>query len=137
MCDLINNLTEQSVTGYKVALQHKKNKRFYSSAMGFQYRRGPVPIITKQIRLCTLWRNNILSSVSLYKNNMIGRTAIYENIEDAEDLAKNITSNTPLVIYDVVILKMTISNNIMEGYYAFSEVYAGKNIVKYKKVLTL
>ena len=146
MCELssVLEVSQKPFIGYKVALQHKRSKKYYSPAMGCEYKVGPVPVVNEQKCLTNYFRDDILSDeFNLFKKNMVGRTAVFESLDVAEEL-KYVMGDVAYYgveedeDYDVVILKMTISGKLMRGYYTIglvkSDVVAGRHIDKIEKL---
>lgn len=144
MCELTENLKAKSRIGYKVAV--KKGGKYYSPAMGHEYKTGDVPIITEQKEMGTgffiddiLFRN--------YKENMVGRSAAFVKKEDAKNLYftifKRIINQRNSFLLKLVILKVRLSKELMNGEYKFNfkfnliyhySVIAGKHMKILKEV---
>lgn len=129
MCQLSDTpLKRKQFTGYKVAV--KKNGKYYSPAMGFEYKVGKVPKIRKQKRIGNYFNDCILnkSELSPFKENMVGRTSVFviKDCRKIRILKKGIKDN--------VILKITIKKDLLKGFYDGCSVIAGKEITKITEI---
>jgi hypothetical protein len=134
MCFLTDEYWVDEFIGYKVAAQHKKTKRYHSVAMGFQYRKGAVPNVKHQNRIGKFFCDDILIGITR-NEDMIGRTAAFSSPLDAIDLLYEMKSAPQDYNYELVVIKIKLSGELMEGYYhGASPVVAGRNIVSYRKL---
>jgi hypothetical protein len=65
-----------------------------------------------------------------FSKHMPGRTSVFVSLKDAISLYKAIRIRINFLSYDAVLLKMTISDDIMNGTYCDSRVIAGRKIVE-------
>lgn len=131
MCYLSENLKEKKVIGYKVAL--KKDDKYFSPAMGFEYTVGPVPIVEKQIALTGNFSTRILEEPITFETNMVGRTALFATIASARKFANTMLDYTPGK-YIVCIITMKLEGGLMGGVYGSADVVAGRSILEIKEV---
>lgn len=133
MCNLISELEEKIVTVYKVAA--KKDNKYYSPALGIEYKIGKVEIPTVQNRLCKAFTDNILDTHSgAYNTTMIGRTAGFKYLKDAKIKKSSWEYYGVTPSYVLVILKIQLSQELLLGNYIGDTVYAGKEIVSMKEI---
>lgn len=124
MCNLVEKVSFLEVCGYKVAV--KRDDIYYSPTTGIEYKLGDVEIPKKQINVIDTIVNDLLEEDSpAYAPNMIGRTCIFINLENAKDQLEHWASYTS---ERLVLLKLTISKDIMMGKYGTGFVFAGKRI---------
>jgi len=137
MCDLTKKFKGLSYTGYKVVCKDINTGNYFSAAMGFQYKCGRVPIPEKQCRIGYRFNEFILiDSTQGYREKMIGRTTVFVNQEDATKLAEDINRNLSekeQKHLETIVIKMTISEGLMEGIYGLEQVVAGKRILFMKE----
>lgn len=139
MCNLIEPvLKSRSRVVYKVAI--KINGRYYSPAMGHEYKVGDVPTLVEQFRLTNYFINDILHDnfIELMK----GRTARFIKCRDAISF-KNIINNY-LTQGKPVVLRLRLSKELLEGSYYVADdnivetnykpVIAGKHIDSIKEL---
>jgi hypothetical protein len=86
MCDLQDPL-RGSRTGYKLIAVEIATGKFFSLAMGFEYRPDKfMPRImqtARQHRMTEYYSDKILSyDTGLFKPEMVGRTTVYQNLGD-------------------------------------------------------
>ena len=131
MCRLIEKLDQRQFTGYKVAV--KKGNKYYSPAMGCEYKVGEVERVDHQRNLTTHFASDIL--LNCYVPEMIGRTSVFKRMRSAVWL-RNILSRCLLDGASAVILKMTVTDYLMSGYYGdpWDPVVAGRRIKKIVEV---
>lgn len=127
MCDLIYKCDEEEVTGYKVAV--KIDDKYFSPATGLEYKVGPIPLQFKYQKHVADFVNVLDENNECYNTNMTGRTCVFRDLESAKH-----KQNKWYSFYELIILKMTISNDLLSGYYSTSEVYGGKNIVSMEEL---
>ncbi len=137
----------KTITGYKIAAQNKRTKKFYSVAMGFEYHNNmDVPKIEIQQQIGGYFIKDLLTAV--FEKNMSGRTAVFPasnktSLESVRTLAGGIRER----LYDdkrkykIVIIKMTLSGSLMEGVYKIDgspkTVIAGRHIDKIEIIYTI
>jgi hypothetical protein len=139
MCEIYERFREEeAVTGYKVAVQY--DGKYYSPATGIEYKVGPVEIpIESSYRseMSVSYFTNVAdpasaSHISDYK----GFTAIFEDYHEAIGLCVRIrrTQNTFNALRSfneskhILVLKMTLSNDLHYGKYCLQRVLLGKHI---------
>ena len=134
MCNLLRASTKKKIQGYKVVARKLKGKRYYSIAMGFKYPLdGHIPIVRKQSRISSDFADNILTKESVgYKDNMVGRTAVFLEITvllsgDGNERIRRWKS-TLKKGYELVIVLVEISEDLMIGMYGKWGVVAGRHI---------
>lgn len=133
MCNFHKMTRHQKVTGFKVAIV--SNQNFYSPATGIKYKIGPVtvpclrafytPPIHKHPYFCDVLSVESPAHIKGYK----GYTAVFRHFYHAYNLYTRMISRSLEDDPKLVILKMTVSEEIWKGDYAYCEVYLGKNIV--------
>ena len=136
MCTLIHKYRDlKTFTGYKVVMIDK-NGDFFSAAMGFKYPlRGKVPIPIKQKKLSNVFNNSILSSSSYgFNHEMINRTTVFKLKIDADNLCSDICALRINNKYRAIVVKMTISKDLMSGLYDRVKVIAGKYICSINEI---
>ena len=118
MCDLVRTIPESEVTGYKVVA--KKNGKYYSFAIGFQYKQPIHRFKGRRVKQNTLvdW-NSVLYNYNYYYNeDLIGRTAAFKSKKHATLLADKIIKRNlrgyPKDI-EIVVVKVKLSGRLMEG----------------------
>jgi len=148
MCRLTRELNEKKAFGYKVVFVDSEDRK-WSPAMGFCYEDlegGKIPIIRKQIRLTTVFTDNIL----LYRSNgyeplMVGRTSAFEKLRDAVMLRRDIherefsikidgQEKSTLHEFTPVIFRVELSEDLMIGTYGQANVVAGRRIRFLEKI---
>lgn len=123
MCELKEEILKlESFTGYKVAV--KMNDKYYSPAMGCVYRIGKIRPIKQQRRIGNYFKARLF--LSNFKPLLVGRTAVINNYDNAYWMRESIQDTTN---EKVVILKMTIADELLEGRYEGMLVIAGKRIL--------
>ena len=137
MCDLHTKSRRKQFTGYKVVAKHKETGNYYSIAMGFQYKIGKVPIVEEQKQIGNAFCNTILHPLHVgWRNEMMGRTAVFTKLYQAcgkrNDIYGNM-HNRDLDVYDIIIIKMTLRDSLMNGEYGWRDIVAGKEIVEMKE----
>lgn len=141
MCTLTKEIEQKQFTGYKVAYKNKITGKYYSPAMGIEYKPNmKIPNIKKQNRIGSFFCEDILTSPFLFKEKMVGRTAVFKSLVVAKKLYRDIHNGISFndaqrELYEVCILEMTIKKDLMKGYYEDNgNVVAGKIIVKLKEI---
>jgi ribosomal protein L10 len=140
MCELRTDFTKDiQYTGYKVVV--KQNEKYFSPATGVEYIESVnVPRPKYQKRLAMVFSNNILSKTGgRFKENFFGKTAVFVYSTDAWDLKDGIDKNQksysePILPIETAVVKMTLSKNLMEGYYGDAEIIAGEFIEKIEEL---
>ena len=135
MCNLIKKYVDsKTFTGYKIVCVDK-NGDYFSPAMGCKYpKRGMVPIVFIQKRLNKSFNEHILErDLFGYRKKMIGRTAVFEiksaALFEAQEYSQKIIPN-----YEIKIVKMTISKDLLIGTYGYDKVIAGKYICSIEEI---
>lgn len=141
MCILVKKLGTEPQEVYKV-VAFKKGK-IYSLAMGFEYKVGNVPRITKQKRITEHFYVDILKILlegvptSVLKNSrgrgfryeMMGRTAGFTKKENTKELINDASFGLQKG-YKIKIAKFTLSKALMSGHYGINGVIGGRHIDK-------
>lgn len=136
MCNLTDVYPEKSFTGYKVAI--KRDGKYYSPAMGVEYKEGEDVIIPEKQKGLSFYVNDILNPEQPYYNDkMTGRTAVFLDEKTATSYRDRMESE--LSDYkdevELCVIKITLSKELMSGYAIFAgEVVAGKHIDKIEEV---
>lgn len=134
MCVLDKPIKSKSKSGYKVVAI--KNGKYYSIAMGFCYNQyEKIPVVAHQASL-TYFTTNILTNSYCYVSAMQGRTTIFKNkggairlyeaIMTDMDYCGNQVSN--INSYEITIVEATVTDELWEGTYGTSVIYAGRRI---------
>lgn len=132
MCKLDRYLQEEKVCVYKIAW--RENGNYYSPATGVRYLRGKMPIPEVQRSYIWIYDQRILDPKgAAFVPEMVGRTAGFKFMADAIYELKSLAEG-PKAKKCLTLLKMTLSDSLMEGTYGSSLIIAGKNIVSYKKI---
>lgn len=123
MCEVLKTTKRKKVAGYKLVI--KKNDKYYSPMTGIEYMSNKkiTPVVTAEdyskykhnrasseflAEFSWLLKGKILES--LFSKTMKGKTAIFKTKTDLHLRYPEIDEN-------LTIVKMTLSNNICEGYY--------------------
>jgi hypothetical protein len=134
MCKIIKKISEEKVTGYKIAYQ--VGKKYYSPVTGIEYKPGNVEIpttygknnIRNQIRIANVLDKSSLAHDARYS----GKTAVFMYHEDAIEHLHDWRSRSSKRI-KFAILEMELSGELYDGEYYFP-VYLGTVINSIKKV---
>jgi hypothetical protein len=123
MCKVLKQTKRKKVTGYKVVI--KKNKKYYSPMTGIEYITNKKVTPVKTLEDYNKYEHNRTNSDflapfswllndgflrTLYQKSAEGKTAIFKT-------KKDLHARYPDIDEDLVIIKMTLSRNICEGYY--------------------
>ena len=129
MCDLKRKSRRKEITGWKVVAVHDKTGEYYSSAMGFKYPEGRIPVIKVQTRLYDGWARWILDEeTACFSKNMRGRTTVFIRLRDAKGLLRGSMDGMIDEYYFLKVIKATISEDIMLGIYEGVPIAAGRRI---------
>jgi len=130
MCDLRNVCSETKVEGYKVVVRKLKGRRYFSAAMGFRYPLdGHVPIVRRQRRISSGFKDDIILELSnALRKDMIGRTAMFPSFDDARGEYCYLRKRDIEKGYKVVVVRVILSVDMMEGVYCGCRVIAGRHI---------
>jgi hypothetical protein len=129
MCVIEGDLEVPVVSGYKVAVVSKTTGKFYSPATGIEYKVGPVETPnTLGVMAVSIFFHNVLNPAEPANNpSYEGFTAVFEDVLAAEWLHEDMKLNS-ISRNKIVILKMTLSQNLKHGTYSHSKVFLGKHI---------
>ncbi len=118
MCNLLTKSTEEKIEGFKIVAKKPKGKRYFSTAMGFQYPLdGHIPIVKKQCSITSDFIDNIISKTcTAYSDHMVGRTSVFLNYADAQEPCRRWDYYTKKE-YKLVIVRCEVSIDVMEGTY--------------------
>jgi hypothetical protein len=128
MCELTGPFEKKSFTGYKIAVHELSTGKIRSSCMGFIYKPGKIPIIKNQRNLTCYWSDGILKSSLYYNKQMEGRTMVFVHKEDAAKLFDELSDMVVHLKYAVILLKMTITGDLLKGNYNHRDIIAGTHI---------
>ena len=141
MCSLIEEI-DGDADGYKVVAIKKSDSKYYSAAMGFRYRQNRlIPKIKRQRCISDHFYKGILSDLTYcFEPEMTSRTAVFKNKEDAVILCNKLCHkklyNCRQGDYSFAVVEATVYIDVMNGYYAYCDVFAGRKI-KFGKVVYL
>ena len=142
MCTFNRTPTESSFVAYKIVI--KIGDEYFSPATGMKYPMDnkPIPIIKERKILVDYFANVMDENSPAYNPCMVGRTSAFLSLEAAqlekEEMEKSIKDTT----YKLRILKVRISNDLLEGTYGSFYIVAGRvmetigEIKVYKKFIT-
>ncbi len=131
MCNLLTNSVEEKIQGYKVVARKPRGKRYYSIAMGFKYPLdGHIPVVRRQRKICADFAEDITSKRAFgYRKSMIGRTSVFLSLDE---LSKSIQfrrwKSDFKNKYKLIIVRVVVSGDTMEGFYGKCKVAAGRYI---------
>ena len=128
MCDHLRKITDESAIVYKIVA--KRGERYFSLAMGIEYRDGEnVEIPKKQKKLSANFNNRILTSRNQgYRPLMVGRTAGFTVLASAEVTMREIKRCPIKRCYKIVLIRARVSDDLYMGIYSLSTVMAGKRL---------
>jgi hypothetical protein len=135
MCTITTVINDKErVTGYKYALKKKSNGKYYSPAIGCEYKVGRVPRCRKQKALDDGFISIILRRDGPIFNKLFyGKTSVFISYCDAYNFIWN-HRRVILSGYIFVILKMTLSKNLFNGFYDYKRLYIGEYIESIEEV---
>ncbi|MFW6246763.1 MAG: hypothetical protein ACOC22_01110 [bacterium] len=137
MCNLFFKMKEKEFTGYKIVVK-KENGRYYSPAIGIEYTEGmTMPCINRKNALFGFFKNNFKSPMEIltgttYRSDMQGRTSVFVHKDEAHLFYYYIVRHDNSDNH--IIVKMTISEDLMDGEYHNFEVVAGRRIEKIEEL---
>lgn len=126
MCNLTKEI-DHPVIGYKVAA--KRGGRYYSIATGIKYG-GKVKVRRKPKQIGDFFVDVLASP--FFKKEMVGRTAAFLVKSYAVSLRRQIVEHIYMhnvlyrIGYEIVVLKVLLSDSVMTGCYGDGKVAAGK-----------
>lgn len=134
MCvEVGRKLNKETYTGYKAVI--KNRRKYYSPAVGTEYKVGPVKGAKKFLaNTQSDWqRADILNpEADTFVKNYFGKTAVFCKKDDAESTARREVDNSG----KWVIVKMTISGDLRRGNLAGDGVVVGTRIEMIEEVKT-
>ena len=138
MCNITEKYKEEEVMGYKVVAKHKKTGKYYSLAFGFEYKQ-PVHTFGKrkiQNRISYNFNNYILDKYGSggFREKMIGRTAVFVRRCDARIQKSCWDFSAINESYKRCIVKVKLTNGLMEGTYGSTFVVAGRTMEILKEI---
>ena len=132
MCELRTISSRVKIQGYKVVAKKPKGKRYYSIAMGFRYPLdGHIPIVRRQRKICGDFAEDITSKNAFgYRDNMVGRTSVFLRLNELSksDQLKRWKERGIRSGYKLIIVRVVVSGDTMEGYYGDCKIAAGRYI---------
>ena len=131
MCDLNKKHDGETFTGYKIVTKNESGQ-YISPCTGITYEVGMVSQnITRETPVIKYFTylKCILNGYA-YKENMRGRTCVFRLLEDAEFIAGCMGKEEN----NLIIIKMTLSQNLMSGEYGNFSVVGGKHIDKIEQL---
>lgn len=138
MCNLFEAIAEEKYTGWKAVLVHTESGRMYSPATGVEYAAGkPVTPFSGVTRLRDSTFANDLATEdhAAYSENMVGRTCVFMSLDDALQTKRSLACHSILDgevdvsdDYDLAVVSMTVSGELMRGEYGDEPVVGGKFI---------
>ena len=147
MCKVLLSCKYKQATGYKVAI--KIGNQYFSPATGVEYKVGKVPIPDYCVRLSSHFTYDfeglnlsdeklIYNRPSFYSRRMVGKTAVFHKLTDTLKsqilyLANAVHRGAKTTRCNVVILKMTITEELTHGLYDSRPVILGKKIKAIKE----
>lgn len=139
MCNLVRPyLDNETFTGYKLVA--KKDDKYYSSFTGQELIIGEVPLPPETCtRLSYIWVDDldkdIFYNLDIFKSSYIGYTSVFHTMED---LYREFDYVDPSYVvnseYELVVVKMTLSKELMIGEYEYTKIIAGKYIENIENV---
>lgn len=129
MCQNLKPIPQKEALVYKVVARKLKGKRYYSIAMGCIYpQKGKVPIVKTQHKL-GYFLNDLLNNCGTFTPHMTGRTAGFTLLEDAKMLLGRIRcSQYDIPNYEILVIKVKLTEALMSGTFEYSPVIAGRHI---------
>ena len=123
MCTFYRKSKEESFIGYKIVV--KIGDEYFSPATGIKYEDGrPIPEIESGSPLVSCYLDVLDEDTMAYNPEMIGRTAAFLRLKSAmlekEDLEPYLT------VGSLCVLKVKISDDVLEGSYGTYSVVAGR-----------
>ena len=130
MCRLVEHIDDKQFIGYKAVA--KKNGKYYSLAIGFQYRQPSMTLgkRTKQKRIHSTFGVDILvqGAGGGWEENMVGRTAAFYTLDQLTwHLFRENGYGKLQNGYEMVYVRVKLTNDLMSGTYG-APVVAGKTI---------
>ncbi|KKN88690.1 hypothetical protein LCGC14_0245810 [marine sediment metagenome] len=142
MCDLTENISKSIVFGYKIAVKIIKDNgeiEYRSLATRIAYKKGnvEVPDQSKNITAYLCFAPDLHRPTSpAYVPSLVGRTSVFVILSDAICLGSNLPSylgkNQDRL--SLVVIKLGLKDDLMQGCYASSPVYAGRRITSVKEI---
>lgn len=130
MCTNIRESKKKSFIGYKVVIM--KKGRYYSPAMGIEYKKGLVKIPKRQKILNEHYRRDILKGC--FVEGMVGRTAVFRYKRDARKVMCEMRGSELEKNASTRLIKMKIKGEMCLGEYGCYPVVLGKSIVFMRKL---
>jgi len=141
MCHLKERYKRKTVTGWKVAIH--ENGKLLSPATLIEYKVGPVTSreYSKELEVkrfgeyCQYFYFGLLDQRDscAFSTKMTGRTAVFTEKINAVSFFKVLEKRTN-EDKKLVLIRVTLSGDLLKGKYDWSEVVAGKHIDKVKIV---
>ena len=137
MCTITGEFKQKSFTGYKVAL--KKGKSYLSPATGIRYKVGAVTIVRKKRKnSLPTFVNMLLFSNHFYNPRMVGKTGVFMTKDEGDYWLQDFGFTTQPWMKSnnckLVLLKMTISGDMLTGKYGSTPTVIGSRIDKIKEL---
>ncbi len=117
MCELFSEKVCRSRIGYKIVCKDPITNRYFSSMMGFEYRKDEdIPMPKKQNILCPFW-DPLTEKAPFYRKLMEGRTSVFLRYEDAERLFGYMKPFQPSYGLKLVIVRAKVYKEVLLGHY--------------------
>ena len=136
MCKLRDKIRGKEYTGYKVVIEKKIGSgRYYSIAMGFEYKTNKlIPVVKRQRRIAPMFSSDILTGPA-FEEKMEGRTAIFIDFQPArESINQWSRLYASTFVGRFALLQMTLKTDCMAGEYDKCDVVAGRMITSMKEI---
>ena len=134
MCNLNGTIENKEFYGYKLVA--KKDGQYYSLAFGFPYSlRTTFGRVKSQNRISYYFNRQITEAKHFgWRKRMIGRSAAYINRTHARMMKKKLKTYYIKAGYSIVMVRVKVSGDCMQGTYNGFNVVAGNVLEIIKEV---